>query len=246
MRAGEAFAAWLGECRDLLLPRGCAGCDAPDDVLCDACLARFRESVRFTPSGESFPCFACARYRGAVRQAVLAWKDHDDVELDGPFRELMAGRAMDAAPAIRRSAISPLLVVPAPSSPRSVRRRGRIHVRPLLRAACDGLAACGIPSRPCEALEMRDVRVKAVETDSARARRRRLDDRIAVRRRIGRLDGRHVVLVDDIVTTGATLTQCAAAIRLAGGTVVAAFALAYTPGPADCGAIGLPASMPRP
>ena len=73
---------------NLLFPRGCAGCDKPDEVLCEACRALFSQ-----PTAQSFDgvamqrWFACGWYRGTVRRAVLAWKDHGDEECDRAFAD---------------------------------------------------------------------------------------------------------------------------------------------------------------
>ena len=238
-----ASVAWLAACRDLLLPRGCAGCDAPDETLCPACLPFFGALRSWRLPGTSFPCHACADYRGPVRQAVLAWKDHGDVELDRVFARIMERAVEDAVraggvPASRGS----LLVVPLPSSARSVRRRGRVHVRPLARAVGGALAWCGVDARVVDALTVRGVRSKSVEASDVRSRRRRLSDGV-VCRDAEALRGCDVVLVDDIVTTGSTVAQCARVVEGAGGRVVAAFALAHTPRPgavAGCGSFPTP------
>lgn len=83
----------------VLFPRGCAGCDAPDEVLCRQCTEEFRQyPVRpVSAPVRSGEVWACAWYRGSARQAVLRWKDHGDEEADAPLcallRELVQHRA---------------------------------------------------------------------------------------------------------------------------------------------------------
>lgn len=227
----EAVRAWGREAIDLLLPRGCAGCDAPDETLCPSCRALFGDYRRWTLSGQGVPCFACADYRAAARAAILGWKDHDDVELDRVFAPCMADlvRASGVA-GMLRAPDARVLVVPAPSSASSLRRRGRAHVRPLTDAVVAELTGEGVRVRSADALRVNGVRSKSVETRGIRGRMNRLDGRIGVSPRAG-VAGATVLLVDDIVTTGATLSRCVDAIRTAGGRVAAVFALAHTPPP---------------
>lgn len=83
----------------VLFPRGCAGCDAPDEVLCRQCTEEFRQHPVRPVSApvRSGEVWACAWYRGSARQAVLRWKDHGDEEADAPLcallRELVQHRA---------------------------------------------------------------------------------------------------------------------------------------------------------
>ena len=98
---------------NLLFPRGCAGCDKPDDVLCDACLASFDcELSQPLETAEMGRWFACGWYRGAARQSILAWKDHGDEECDRPFSDALcrlAERAgvIDAMDGVRRRRLLP-------------------------------------------------------------------------------------------------------------------------------------------
>ena len=121
---------------NLLFPRGCAGCDKPDEVLCEACRALFSQ-----PTAQSFDgvamqrWFACGWYRGTVRKAVLAWKDHGDEECDRAFADAICALAK-ASGVIdfvrdRHGSCHDVVVVPAPSSPASIRRRGRKHMMPI-------------------------------------------------------------------------------------------------------------------
>lgn len=121
---------------NLLFPRGCAGCDKPDEVLCEACRALFSQ-----PTAQSFDgvamqrWFACGWYRGTVRRAVLAWKDHGDEECDRAFADAICALAK-ASGVIdfvrdRHGSCHDVVVVPASSSPASIRRRGRKHMMPI-------------------------------------------------------------------------------------------------------------------
>ena len=117
---------------NLLFPRGCAGCDKPDDVLCDACLASFDcELSQPLETAEMGRWFACGWYRGAARQSILAWKDHGDEECDRPFSDALcrlAERAgvIDAMDGVREICDT-ILVVPAPSSIASMSARTTAH-----------------------------------------------------------------------------------------------------------------------
>lgn len=281
--------------RDVLLPRGCAGCDAPDAVLCRSCHALFEapEPVAFAVPGSTMGRgFACATYRGAVRRAILGWKDHGDEECDTPFRTVLGRLAVDvlavddstddhaavrdrnrfensadvndlikrrhsagtddgagSADAVgrtsrdgtsrdesvhgngaRHAATTPLLIVPAPSAMASMRRRGRRHMWPLARGVARALREASIPATAASVLRTHHVRGRSVETATAADRASRLGGHIAMRRGADVAGGR-VVLIDDIVTTGATMRQCAAVLRDAGAEVVTCLALARTPAP---------------
>lgn len=220
----------------VLLPRGCAGCDAPDAVLCPSCRRLFDRVIALPlPESTSGRAYACASYGRCVRRAILAWKDHGDEECDGEFARLivsLAERALPAADVGKR-----LLIVPAPSSPTSLAARGRRHLTPLAKALTSYYRSRGIDAHTTHALAFaagnKAAGNKAVETAGADQRASRTGGGLAVRsgRRGtgGTVRGCDVIVIDDIITTGATMRACADALRDAGGTVVAALALAATP-----------------
>lgn len=220
--------------RDLVFPRGCAGCDRPDAVLCLQCAALFaqcrrRELIGGTtlggaPDTRGVPVWSAAVYQGTVRHAILEWKDHDDVELDAVFAGIMDMLTVRTAVAGRCPA-GTLLVVPAPSSLQSMRRRGRRHTLPLARAVAGALRAQGIRTEVSSLLTSNTSGGRSVQQSSSAQRAQRIGGRIVIR---GKALQREtpVVLVDDIITTGATLRQCVKALELGGANVVGALTLA--------------------
>ena len=115
--------------RDVLFSRGCAGCDAPDEVLCGTCMRGLVQPVCFDlPATVCGIGMACGSYHGPLRRAVLAWKDHGDAECDGPFSDAMV--ALLQAEPLRSTLdqVGAVAVVPAPSSWRSICTRGAVSL----------------------------------------------------------------------------------------------------------------------
>jgi predicted amidophosphoribosyltransferase len=155
--------------------------------------------------------YTALRYERVVRRVILQLKEHGRTDaaiaLSAPLAAAIAA-ALDAAPAAA--------LVPIPPSRAAYRRRGYDPVRLLLRSA--GL-------RP-ERLLARGRRTGIQKSLGVEERAQNLRGAfVAVRH----LEGRRVILVDDVLTTGATLGEAARAIRAAGGEVCGAATLAYTP-----------------
>lgn len=220
----------------VLLPRGCAGCGKPDEVLCPDCRALFSgRVVRSMPAPlvASGRCVSCADYSGAVRHAILRWKDHGDAEVGSLFGRLLSQRAVpEVLGFLETSGAShriPIRVVPAPSSPGSIARRGRFHAPEIARPVASALRGVGLDARYVEALRMRAGTRKSVQ-GSVRSRQSRAGSRIRLDEgRLLRAGGEVppvIVLVDDICTTGSTLLGCARVLRVSGYRVICAVTLA--------------------
>ena len=203
---------------DLVLPRDCAGCRAPGRTLCLQCrceLAGPPFAHLPTPCPAGLPrLVAAAAYDGPVREILLAHKERGRLGLARPL-----GTALAAATRAASGDLRGVLLVPVPSSPAAVRARGHDHARRLASAAARAL---DLPAAPLLAVARRTQDQSGL---TAAGRVANLDGALLARRR---LDGRVVVVVDDVVTTGATLAEACRALRAAGADVRAAAVVAAT------------------
>lgn len=217
---GHALAGLL----DVLLPADCAGCGAVRTPLCPDCrhaLAAARPGPTLLPWAH-----AAAPYTDPVRQLLLAHKERGALRLAGPLGEAL-GRAVRSALGPRAER-APLLLVPMPSARAAVRARGHDPTLRLAGAAARSLRRAGLDARTAPLL--RHTRPVADQAGlGAAERRRNLHGALTVLPRANRaLVGRQPVLVDDLVTTGASLAEAARALAASGLPARAAATVAAT------------------
>jgi len=221
--------AVLRDLLELVLPADCAGCGTDGVPWCSGCAGLLAGPARLCrpdpcPPGLP-PTWAMASYDGAPRAAVLAHKERGALTLTRPLGSALA-RAVSAA-AAGAGCREPLLV-PAPSRSAAVRERGNDPTLRLARAAARCLRGTGVEARVAPVLRMsRRTRDQAGLGVGARAEN--LAGAVRVPPRLADwVAGRPVVVVDDVVTTGATLAESARALRAAGAMVVAAAVVTAT------------------
>ena len=206
----------------LLFPVDCASCGAPDRELCVACALSVIETGR-VPRAEvimGVPCFVAGEYAGPLRAAIVACKHGGSTGLARVLGEALRPALVAAASECAGPA-APVLVVP-PSRAARVRERGFQHVELILGRA---LRASGIRALRVSAL--RAGRSRRSQQGLGRTERAANSARIGVRRTRARvISGRSVLLVDDVITTGSTLSAARDALEAAGSRVVACAALA--------------------
>lgn len=201
----------LADALALVLPVSCAGCDAPDTGLCPACRAAVaplpgRAVRRVLDDG--LVVHSALVFDGVAARAIRALKEDGRTGLARPLGATLAALLDGLVPV-------GAVVVAVPSSPAALRRRGFAPVELLVRRA----------GRHPRRL-LRGARRADDQRALGRAERRRNVDGAFVARTGEGLD---VVLVDDVVTTGATLAEAARALRAAGARVVCAVTVAATP-----------------
>jgi ComF family protein len=211
---------------DLVFAASCVGCGADGDSWCRECASALQGRPRLR---QPWPCppdlpptFAVADYADPVRAALLAYKERDVASLRRPLAVALANAVTLAA------AEGPLVVVPVPSTRRARRRRGFDPVGSLATAAARLLRAQGRRVAVAPLL----VHTRAVDDSAGLTSAQRaanLAGAFAVRRgALRRCPVDAVVVVDDVVTTGATIADAARALRAAGIPVTAAATVAAT------------------
>jgi len=209
---------------DLLMPPACAACGRSGALLCPGCLGGFRvpsrAADRFLASdagiavGDALSLAVAAfAYEGPIRRALAALK------YTGASR-LAPILARAAAPTLRDLLVltGPATLVPVPLHIERRRARGYNQAELLAR----GLGQL-VATPVADPLDRARPTTKQHRLNRA-ARLHNLRDAFAVRE--GADAPATVVLVDDIITTTATLEACASVLRAAGCVAVYGFALA--------------------
>ena len=209
---------------DLLLPRRCPGCGREGEILCQPCGAPLRRRLAEPPGAPlgmptSHPHGVlqlewCGTYSGSIRTVLHAFKYGGERRLCQPLADALAERW-------RRAGRGADLVTWVPVHPSRRRERGFDQAEELARATASRL---GLAVAPC--LERRQ-RTTAQHALGRTARASNTVGAFIVSGvAAGRLEGRWVLVVDDIVTTGATLSGCAGVLLEGGAAAVSAIAVA--------------------
>ena len=219
---------------DLLLGGRCVGCGRPGRLLCPGCEALLPTDARpawpVPPPPGIAPPWAATEYAGPVRAMVVGHKEHRLLTLRAPLAGLLAAAV---AAVLRESRVGgPVVLVPVPSRPASVRSRGHDPTGSIVRGATGLLHSAGhdvlglpmLRSRPGVADQ---AGLGAVERAANLAGSMHCPPeslrRLAARRRRARL-----VVCDDVLTTGATAREAQRALEAVGLEVIGIAAVAAT------------------
>ncbi len=240
---------WLGaQTLEALSPTRCAGCEAPGQLVCSGCLERlelidpawacarcgapFGRMLCTECYGRTMAtdrCLAVAVFQDPLARMIRMYKDAGERRLAEPFAEMLYDAALHAQ-AEDAERFSGLLaradaLVFVPATARAFRRRGFDHMEAIARVLAE---LSGVP--------VLDALVKHGAGDQrAWGRLERLmrshGAYEVVPDAFGALAGARVLLLDDVITTGATVTAAASVLRDAGADGVDALALARVMGP---------------
>lgn len=206
---------------DLIFPPRCAACNALGTDLCQKCLQKLKpwHGPRVgLPAGRQV--VAGAAMEGVVEPLIYALKYKGMYRLATPLGDWLAGTIGLRRDTAQMFGENPL-IVPVPLHARRLRERGYNQAALLARRLAT------VAMMPIDETAL--VRVRAtgsqVETHS---REERLENMFGAFRceHPELVEGRDVILVDDVCTTGATLDDCARALRVAGAGSIHAIVLA--------------------
>jgi ComF family protein len=210
---------------DLLLPLRCLGCGREGDLICPSC----RQSLPMirlplcqrcgATSGEGNLCHSCVNYpltidgirsaflfQGTVRQAILQLKYRHLKSVAAPLGQLLA-EYLGSHP------LKGEVIIPVPLHPKRIRERG-YNQASLLAKELSRLV--GLPLVEDTLIRERDALPQA-RTRSAIERRNNVQGAFICHQG---LEGKQILLLDDVCTTGATLDACAIALKAAGASSV--------------------------
>lgn len=199
---------------ELVLPRRCAGCGKVGERLCRQCRKLLAQPPRrIAPKADVLaPVYACGAYGGPHREVILEMKERNNRAIR-PYIAAVLRAAVETLQA-RGEFSHRLTLVPAPTRARSARLRGGDPITQLCTAS-------GFPT-------WQAVRLASAMPDQSGLNR---DDRlhnvrgnVQLVRSVPR--GAEVVVVDDVITTGATLAATVDTLTYAGADVAGCVVLA--------------------
>jgi predicted amidophosphoribosyltransferase len=232
-----------GELLALAIPVDCVCCGAEDKALCAACSSRIRHLTGqpFRAEGGApalmdvagtimLPVVAAGVYRDELAQGLLSFKRHGQHQLGENLARALA-EAVRAATAGGDG----FLLVPVPTSTAAFVNRGFSPVHLLLKEAAGQLPGAVVVD------VLRKVRPSGAQASAgpgrpggqkglgrgARSQRVRGSMRVNFRAR-PKVAGRSCIIIDDVLTTGATIGEAARALQQAGARVRGAVVLAAT------------------
>ncbi|HEU5269092.1 MAG TPA: ComF family protein [Jatrophihabitans sp.] len=207
----------LTELIDLVLPADCLCCGRPGTAWCAACQPS--SIPRRVEHAGAPPTIAAGEYAEQLRTVLIGYKERGCRQVAGRLADYLTD-AVDEASRLGGAVARPVLV-PVPSRPAAARSRGGDHV----------LRLAGLVARQTQLPLVRALALTGSVRDSANLtteqRRANLAGRMTAAAPAG-LGGLRPIVLDDIVTTGATLAEAGRALAVAGWPPAAAAVVAAT------------------
>lgn len=219
------------EALSMIFPSNCVGCGAEDRLVCEECRERLTPQVRtaelWQEGHPALPLVYGLDYEEPVSGILHALKENGATAAARPLGTALREVLRQAVPILISHAGLPAGALPAgelwvtfpPSSRANYQVRGYVPLRLLLRHA-------GVRHHKL----LRVARIgRTREDQSVLGREQRFDNMAGSLEALPQLTGITAIIVDDVATSGATLLECARALRAGGVRVLGAVTLAHTP-----------------
>lgn len=217
----------LLEALSLVLPSSCAGCGAEDRVVCEECREALTPHIRtaelWHEGAVPLPLVYGLDYAEPVSGILHALKEQGTTAAAAPVGSALRAVLAAAIPLLLAQTAKPppprVIVTYPPSTSANYRLRGYVPLLILLRRA--QVQSTSLLTHTAGRRNRAD--------QSTLHRSERFNNLTGTLRATRDLRGETILLVDDVATSGATLLECARAVREAGGEVLGSVALAHTP-----------------
>ena len=228
--------------RELLWPTRCVSCELPGELLCDECRANMPwidqrwacpvcgapygwltcTECKHDPDWTLDACVCACTYEGPAARLVTTLKDSHELRLapivaaamTGALEEAEGWQTQDNIPRIDLSSIDALCFVPATAA--AYARRGFDHMELISRHLA---LLTDIP--------LADILVREQASDQRKLTKEAREENLAnTIRATDDVTGMHILVADDVLTTGATINEAARALKTRGAARVSGCALA--------------------
>ncbi|HEY7994341.1 MAG TPA: ComF family protein [Candidatus Eremiobacteraceae bacterium] len=192
---------------DFFMPTQCAGCGETGSVLCCRCAAAIAtgDAIVIGARGDVPPVLALGCYEGALRAAMLSLKFRGARGVGATLGRWIAQRVFWPFE----------VVIPVPLHVQRLRERGYNQAALIARA----VATASRTRYVADALARRRATVPQSSLGVSE-RRANVKEAFGAGQKIGAVAGRRILIVDDVVTTGATVAECSNVLRSAGAHCV--------------------------
>ncbi|MCU0498118.1 MAG: ComF family protein [Anaerolineae bacterium] len=203
------FLSWTQAAIGWVFPLQCAGCGRVDTAWCERCEDRL-QAIPLQLQQRSVADFigiaSTGYHEGLLQTAIHALKFENVPTIADPLGARLADAILALAWPIE-------MVIPVPLHPKRLAQRGYNQSELLAQAL---IKRCRFDYEPEGLIRWRDTPHQV----GLNARDRQVNVADAFKAHEGRIGGKIVLIIDDVLTTGATLSACATAVIEAGARAV--------------------------
>ncbi|MFM8447603.1 MAG: ComF family protein [Candidatus Nanopelagicaceae bacterium] len=197
----------LAPLKELLFPVHCFGCRAIGIEVCSKC-RKFWNPHFYVQTIEELKIYSAIRYSPVARSILLGAKENSYAIAD----ELMIDALLNCLHRLPSQVLRKATLIPIPGSKRAIRKRGRDFIFDLTKEVS---LRSGVPMVSGIYIERRLLDQSGL---SAVDRKRNISGAFTFDKTVQKIDG-EILLVDDLVTTGATLLEAKRALNKSGFSV---------------------------